>query len=152
MNRPEARELVRQLLVLAGENPDREGLRDTPARVVKSWGELYGGYRMKPEKILTTTFAESGGYDQMVVLRNIDFFSTCEHHCLPFFGKAHVAYIPDKLVVGISKLARLVECFARRLQIQEVMTSQIADSIEAILKPLGVGVFVEADALCIECF
>lgn len=140
--------LVKQLLELCGEDPNREGLRDTPARVVKSWSELYGGYDVDPSKVLKTQFAESQKYDQMVVLRDIDFFSTCEHHCLPFFGKAHIAYLPDKAVVGISKLARLVDCFARRLQIQEVMTQQIADALEANLQPKGVAVVVIAQHFC----
>jgi GTP cyclohydrolase I len=143
-----AEELVREMVAMIGENPDREGLLDTPKRVVKSWKELYAGYQMNPGDILKTSFAEKAGYDQMVVLRDIDYFSTCEHHLLPFFGRVHVAYIPGEAVVGISKLARLVECFARRLQIQEVMTSQIADSIMDHLKPHGVGVMVEGQHFC----
>lgn len=140
--------LIRNVLVAIGDDASREGLVDTPKRVVKSWNELYGGYKMNPSEILVTTFAEAGGYDEMVVLKDIDFFSTCEHHMLPFFGKAHVSYIPNERVVGISKLARLVECFARRLQIQEVMTEQIANAIMEHLQPKGVGVLIEAQHFC----
>lgn len=147
-HRLECEELVRDQLKMIGEDPCREGLVDTPKRVVKSWKELYAGYCMNPDEILSTAFSETNGYDQMIVLRDIDYYSTCEHHMLPFFGRAHVAYIPGKAVVGISKLARLVECFARRLQIQEVMTSQIADAIVTSLDPVGVGVLVEGQHFC----
>jgi GTP cyclohydrolase IA len=138
---------VQHILRMIGENPEREGLLDTPARVVKSWNELYSGYKMDPKKILSRTF-DRGTYDQMIVLSDIDFFSTCEHHMLPFFGVAHVAYIPGKRVVGLSKLARLVECFARRLQIQERMTEQIAVAINDHLKPRGVAVVVKGKHSC----
>jgi len=137
---------VTRMLELIGEDPNREGLLETPARVVKSWGELYGGYNQKPEAILKT-FSE-GTCDEMVVLKQIEFYSMCEHHMLPFFGKISVGYIPDKAVVGISKLARLVEVFSRRLQIQERLTGQIADALIEHLKPKGVMVVCEAKHLC----
>lgn len=139
--------LVRSMLVSMGENPHREGLIDTPKRVVKSWSDLYKGYSMEPEQVLGTTFA-SEGYDQVVLLKDIEMFSTCEHHMLPFFGRAHVAYIPGKRVVGLSKLARLVECYSRRLQIQERLTQDIATAIEKVLKPKGVAVIIEAKHFC----
>jgi len=138
--------IVRVIEVL-GEDPSREGLLDTPKRVIKSYGQLYAGYNQNPKDILKTTF-EGEGYDQIVLLKNIEFYSTCEHHMLPFFGKAHVAYIPRKRVVGLSKLARLVECFSRRLQIQERLTSQIAQSLDEILEPTAVGVIMEAQHFC----
>lgn len=141
---------IRDILTYLGENPDREGLVDTPKRVRKSWDRLYGGYKLTAEQILGTSFDEFGDYDEMVLLKDIDFFSTCEHHMLPFVGKAHVAYIPDKRVVGISKLARLVEMHSRRLQIQERMTADIANDIERILHPLGVAVLVEGQHYCIK--
>jgi GTP cyclohydrolase I len=131
-----------------GEDPERQGLLETPMRVSKAWEELTAGYGMEPSKILATQF-EMEEYDQMILLRDIEFFSVCEHHLLPFFGRAHVAYIPaNKKVVGLSKLARLVECYAKRFQIQERMTSQIGDSIQKILHPLGVGVIVQAQHTC----
>jgi len=134
---------------IIGENPEREGLMDTPKRVIKSWNKLFGGYAQDPKEVLSTYFEEDISKDQgMVYLRNIEFFSHCEHHMIPFFGKVHIAYIPDKRVIGISKLARLVEVFARRLQIQEKMTNQIADALQDELSPLGVMVVVEAQHLC----
>lgn len=139
--------LIADLLTHIGENPNREGLLDTPARVVKSWGALYGGYKQNPEEILGRVF-EAGKYDQMVILRDIEMYSTCEHHMLPFFGKAHIAYIPNDKVVGLSKLARLVECFSRRLQIQERLTQQIADALNEHLLPQGTGVIIEAKHFC----
>ena len=140
-------EIVRAFLESIGEDPEREGLKETPARVVRSWGELFRGYSLDPRDVLTTTFRD-GATDEMVILKNIDFASTCEHHVLPFFGKVSIGYIPRRRIVGISKLARLVEVFARRLQIQERMTTQIADSIMKILKPRGCMVVVEATHLC----
>ena len=142
--RAEAEEAVRTLILWAGDNPDREGLEDTPARVVRSYEEFFAGYDKDPENILRTTFEETEGYDEMVVLRDIEFHSHCEHHMVPFVGKVHIAYLPDKRVVGISKLARVVEVYARRLQIQEKLTAQIARTIEDVLKPRGVAVVVEA--------
>jgi GTP cyclohydrolase I len=139
--------IVRVLLSAIGEDVLREGLKDTPKRVVKSWAELYGGYGQDPKAVLGTTFKKDG-YDELVLLKDIQFFSTCEHHMLPFFGKAHVAYIPSKRVVGLSKLARLVEVFSRRLQIQERLTVQIAESINEVLEPRGVGVVLEATHFC----
>jgi GTP cyclohydrolase IA len=130
-----------------GEDPRREGLLDTPERIVKSWSELYAGYTQDPKKILTTTFVE-GACKEMVICKEIDFFSTCEHHMLPFFGRVDIGYIPNDKVVGLSKLARLVEVFARRMQIQEKMTGQIADTLLAVLQPKGVMVKVSAQHLC----
>ena len=138
---------IYEMIRLIGDNPAREGVAQTPKRVVKSWETIYGGYRQKAEDVLPAQF-NSENYDEMVVLKNIEFFSTCEHHMLPFFGKAHVAYIPNGSIVGISKLARLVEVFARRLQIQERLTTQIADSLMDIIMPIGCGVVMEAKHFC----
>lgn len=150
--RESAEALIKQVLLLIEPSEDgqlREGIQKTPHRVVKSWMELFGGYAQSPEKILGTTFAQEGyKYDEMVLLKNVELYSTCEHHMLPFYGKAHVAYIPSKRVVGLSKLARLVDCFSRRLQIQEKLTNQIADAIQDILEPIGVAVVVEAKHHC----
>lgn len=150
MTELDARHAVRTLLRYAGEDPDREGLLDTPARVVRSFDELFSGYSTDPATVLGTDF-DGNGYDQMVVCRKIEFCSTCEHHMLPFLGLAHVAYVPRKRVVGLSKMARLVDCFARRLQIQERMTQQIAQTMRDVLNPLGVGVMIEAKHLCMSC-
>jgi len=139
--------IIRQMLGAMGEDPSREGLLDTPSRVVKSWDTLFGGYKMNPATILERQFS-SDKYDQMIVLRDIEMFSTCEHHMLPFFGKAHVAYIPNGHVVGLSKLARLVECFSRRLQIQERLTQEIADAIMTHTEAKGVGVIIESKHMC----
>jgi GTP cyclohydrolase I len=139
--------LIEGILKEIGEDPGREGLVDTPSRVARSWGTLFGGYKMEPGKILERRFA-SEKYDQMIVLRDIELFSTCEHHMLPFYGKAHIAYLPNGHVVGLSKLARLVECFARRLQIQEKLTQQIADAMMEHTEAKGVGVMIEAQHLC----
>ena len=140
---------VRELLRFIGEDPKREGLLDTPKRVIKSYKELFRGYNEDPKTILATDF-ERGKYDQMILLKDIELQSMCEHHMLPFIGKAHVAYIPGERVVGLSKLARVVDCFARRLQIQEKLTEQIADSIFDIRKCKGVGVVVEAHHSCMS--
>lgn len=140
-------EIVREMLVAVGEDPFREGLKETPARVVKSWGKLYGGYLLDPADVLRTVFTD-GHCDEMVVLRDIEFYSMCEHHMLPFFGKCHIGYLPSGCVVGLSKLARLVEVFARRLQIQEKLTAQIADAIQTHLQPKGAMVVMEAQHLC----
>lgn len=139
--------LIELVLTSIGEDATREGLLDTPKRVVKSWKELFGGYKMDYKKILSTTFSGEG-YDEIVLLDNIELYSTCEHHMLPFFGKAHVAYIPGERVVGLSKLARLVECFSRRLQIQERLTTQIADALQEILQPKAVAVVIQAKHFC----
>jgi GTP cyclohydrolase I len=144
----EAEEAVRVLLNYIGEDFHREGLIETPKRVIKSFQELYGGYTKDPAQILSKTFEEVEGYSQPVILKNIEFRSMCEHHMLPIVGVAHIAYIPKRRVVGISKLARIVEVFARRLQIQEKMTVQIADAINDALMPLGVAVVIEAEHHC----
>jgi len=147
--RDEAEEAVRVLLRWAGDNPDREGLRDTPGRVTRAYEEFFAGYRVDPREILARTFSEVDGYDEMVVLKDIRFESYCEHHMVPIVGRAHVAYLPKHRVVGISKLARLVDAFAKRLQIQEKMTVQIADTLNEVLQPRGVGVILEAAHQCI---
>jgi GTP cyclohydrolase IA len=144
----EAEEAVRVLLRWAGDDPAREGLLDTPGRVARSYRELYAGYDTDPRAYLERTFEEVGGYDQMVILRDIPFVSACEHHMLPVIGRAHVAYLPNDRVVGISKLARVVHGFARRLQIQEKMTAEIGRAIQEVLRPQGVGVVIEAEHSC----
>jgi GTP cyclohydrolase I len=131
-----------------GEDPDREGLKATPGRVVRAFEEWYSGYKEDPEEYLRRAFHEVDGYDEMIVLRDIGFESHCEHHMAPIIGKAHVGYLPDRKVVGISKLARVVETFSRRLQVQEAMTAQIAHCIQDVLKPKGVGVVVEGVHQC----
>ena len=146
----EARNAVRVLLEYLGEDPDREGLTDTPRRVVAAWDEMTRGYGQDPRLILGTAF-EGEGYDQMIVCREIDFWSVCEHHLLPFHGTAAVGHIPNKRVVGLSKMPRLVECFSRRLQIQERLTKQVAEAMQDVLKPRGVGVLVRAKHLCMAC-
>jgi GTP cyclohydrolase IA len=144
----EAETAVRTLIRWAGEDSNREGLLDTPARVARSYRELFAGYETDPRQYLERTFEEVGGYDELVVLRDIRFVSFCEHHMLPVVGRAHVGYLPDKRVVGISKLARVVNGYARRLQIQEKMTAEIAAAIHEVLQPKGVGVVIEAEHSC----
>jgi GTP cyclohydrolase I len=144
----EAEAAVRTLLRWAGEDPTREGLRDTPGRVTRAYGEYFGGYTIDPVSLLTRTFSETEGYDEIVLLRDIRFESCCEHHMAPIIGRAHVAYLPRTRVVGISKLARVVDAYARRLQIQEKMTAQIANTIDEVLQPLGVAVVIEAVHQC----
>jgi GTP cyclohydrolase I len=144
----EAEEAVRTLILWAGDDPDREGLLETPARVARSYNEFYAGYDLDPELVLMKTFEETGGYDEMVLIRDIAVESHCEHHMVPISGKAHVAYIPNNRVVGISKLARVVEIFSKRLQIQEKMTVDIAATIDRVLKPQGVAVVIEASHQC----
>lgn len=146
--REEAEEAVRVLLRWAGDDPQRQGLRDTPGRVVRAFEEYFAGYSTNPREYLERTFDEVGGYDEIVLLRDISFESHCEHHLAPIIGKAHVAYLPTNRVVGISKLARVVEIFAKRLQIQEKLTAEIAQAIQEILKPLGVAVIIEAVHHC----
>jgi GTP cyclohydrolase I len=146
--RAQAEEAVRTLIKWAGDDPAREGLVDTPARVVRSFEEFFEGYAACPRDILERTFEETDGYDEIVLLRDIRFESHCEHHMAPIIGKAHVAYLPHRRIVGISKLARLVEVFARRLQIQEKLTAQIANAIDAVLEPKGVAVVIEAAHQC----
>ena len=149
-SRQEAEEAVRILLRWAGDDPDRSGLQDTPARVVRAFEEFFKGYGQDPSAILRTTFDETDGYDEMVVLRDIRFESFCEHHVAPILGVAHVAYLPGRRVVGISKLARVVEVYAKRLQIQERLTAQIANTIDEVLRPKGVAVVIEAAHQCIS--
>jgi len=146
--REEAEEAVRTLLRWAGDDPKREGLLGTPNRVVRAYEEFFSGYTEDPVELLGRTFDETGGYDEMVVLRDIDFFSHCEHHIAPIIGRAHIGYLPDRRVLGISKLARLVEAFARRLQIQEKLTAEIANTLDEALKPKGVAVVIEATHQC----
>jgi GTP cyclohydrolase I len=143
-----ALEAVRTLIRWAGDDPDREGLRGTPDRVVRAYRHIFDGYETDPVEILQRTFEEVDGYDEMVVLKDIRFESFCEHHMMPIIGRAHVAYLPDVRVVGISKLARVVDAYARRFQIQEKMTAQIANSIDDILAPKGVGVVIEGAHQC----
>jgi GTP cyclohydrolase I len=144
----QAQAAVRTLIEWAGDDPDREGLLDTPRRVAKAYRELFAGYETDPRDYLQRTFEEVGGYDELVILKDIRVVSFCEHHMLPFLGKAHVGYLPSDRVVGISKLARVVHGFARRLQIQEKLTAEIADAIQDILKPKGVGVVIVSEHSC----
>jgi len=146
--RAEAEQAVRTLILWSGDDPDREGLRATPERVVRSYEEFFSGYSLDPEEILARTFEETEGYDDMVVLRDIRFESYCEHHMVPILGKAHIGYLPRNRVVGISKLARILEIFSKRLQIQEKMTAQVATTIDRVLRPQGVAVVVEAEHQC----
>ncbi len=148
--REEAEEAVRTLIAWAGDDPTREGLLDTPRRVTKAYGEFFSGYDESPKAILSKTFKEVGGYDDIVLVRDIPFSSHCEHHMVPFVGKAHIAYLPHEGVVGISKLARLVEVFSRRLQVQEVMTAQVIDAINEHLNPRGAAVLLEAEHMCMS--
>jgi len=149
-SRAEAEDAVRVLLRWAGDDPTREGLIDTPSRVVRAYEEFFAGYEVDPREILSRTFSEVDGYDEMIVLKDIRFESYCEHHMVPIIGRAHVAYLPEHRVVGISKLARLVDAFAKRLQIQEKMTVQIADTLNEVLQPKGVGVILEAAHQCMS--
>lgn len=147
-SRTQAEEAVRTLLLWAGEDPSREGLIDTPTRVARAYEDWFGGYKVDPVRYLKRTFEEVDGYDEMIVLRHISFESHCEHHMAPIIGHAHVGYLPNNKVVGISKLARVVETFARRFQVQEKMTAQIANCIQDVLKPKGVGVVINASHQC----
>ena len=146
----EIEQAFREVFRWIGEDPDRDGLRETPARIVRAYQEYFAGYRQDPEQILRKTFEETDGYDEMVVLRAVPFQSHCEHHLAPIIGRAWVAYLPDRRVVGISKLARVVEAYARRLQIQERLTAQIANTIEQVLKPHGVGIVIKATHHCMS--
>ena len=148
VTREQAEEAVRTLLRWAGEDPTREGLIDTPKRVTRAYGDWFSGYAVDPSEYLRRTFEEVAGYDEMIVLRDIEFSSHCEHHMAPIIGRAHVGYLPTDRVVGISKLARVVEGFSRRFQVQEKLTAQIAHCIEDVLKPRGVGVVIEAAHQC----
>ncbi len=150
VEKEDAEEAVRTLIKWIGDDPEREGLIDTPKRVIKSFQEHFAGYFQDPEEILLKTFEQTEGYDDMVILKTIDFESHCEHHMLPIIGQASIAYFPNKRIVGISKLARIVNLYAKRLQTQEVMTSQIINSIEKYLKPLGSAILIEADHHCMK--
>jgi GTP cyclohydrolase IA len=150
-NRPtkqQAEEAVKTLISWIGDDPSREGLIDTPKRVVKAYKEFFLGYNSNPEEILERTFEEVGGYDDIVLLKDMRLESHCEHHMVPFIGKAHIAYLPDKKVIGISKIARLLDIFAKRLQTQETLTAQIGNALDKALKPQGVIVFIEAEHQC----
>lgn len=147
-DRSEVEDAIRTLIRWAGDDPTREGLADTPARVARAYEEFFAGYLEDPMQTLSRTFGEVDGYDEMVVMTDIRFESHCEHHMVPIIGKAHVAYLPDRRVVGISKLARLVDIYAKRLQIQERMTAQIADTLNEVLQPKGVAVVIEAAHQC----
>ncbi len=147
-SREEAEEAVRTLLKWVGEDINREGLVDTPKRVVKAYEELFGGYNHDPSDVLGRTFEEVAGYNDIVLVKDIQFHSYCEHHMVPIIGKAHVAYLPDERVLGLSKIARVVDIFAHRLQTQETMTAQVATSIDETLAPLGVAVMIEAEHMC----
>ena len=146
--REQAKNAVKTLLLWAGDNPDREGLKGTPDRLIDSYQEYFSGYKKDPKDFLSRTFRETEGYDEMIALTDITFESHCEHHIAPIIGKAHIGYIPKTKVVGISKIARVVEIFAKRLQIQEKLTTQIANAINEVLNPKGVGVIVEASHQC----
>lgn len=146
--RAEAEAAVHTLLRWTGDDPTREGLVNTPSRVVDAFGEWFAGYAQDPEEMLNSTYKEVGGYDELIVLRDIQFSSYCEHHLAPMIGKAHIGYLPDRRIIGVSKLARLVEIFAKRLQVQEKLNAQIANTLADILKPRGVGVVLEAEHQC----
>lgn len=148
--REEAEAAVRTLLLWAGDNPDREGLRDTPKRVVKAYEGFFAGYRHDAGEVLSRVFEEVGGYDDLVLLRDIAFSSHCEHHIVPFIGKVHIAYYPSEYVVGLSKLARLVDVFAHRLQTQEALTTQIIQAVQQNLQPRGTAVMIEATHMCMS--
>jgi len=148
-SREEVREAIKTLIKWTGDNPNREGLLGTPDRVIKAYEEFFSGYFVDPREILSKKFKEVEGYDEMIVLKDIRLESHCEHHMVPFVGTAHVGYVPKNKVVGLSKLARVVELFSRRLQIQEKLTAQIANAIDEVLQPKGVGVIIEASHLCI---
>jgi GTP cyclohydrolase IA len=148
--RAETEQAVRTLIGWAGDDPDREGLKDTPRRVADAFEEYFSGYRLDPREVLSKTFDEAGGYDDLVMLRDIRVESHCEHHLAPFLGVAHVAYLPNGRILGISKIARVVEIFAKRLQTQETLTAQIADAIEQALQPRGVAVLIEAEHQCMS--
>lgn len=148
--REEAEAAVRTLIAWAGDDPDREGLQETPARVAKAYEELFEGYRLDPAEALSKVFREVEGYDELILVKDIPFHSHCEHHMVPFHGVAHIAYYPENGVVGLSKLARIVEVFARRLQTQETMTAQIVQAIEEALRPRGVALVIEAEHMCMS--
>lgn len=146
---PYNQKLIEGILTLIGEDPNREGLRETPRRVLKSYGEIFGGYKQDPAEVMKCF--DDGACDEMVVLRDIEFYSNCEHHMQPFFGKAHIAYLPDKRVLGVSKLARLLDIYARRLQIQERLTTQVSQALMTHLQPRGAACVIEAKHFCMVC-
>lgn len=148
MDKERIAKIIKELLEVIGENPDREGLEKTPLRVANSYEKLFGGYDKDPKDFITQFDGED--YDEMIICKDIDLYSTCEHHFLPFTGKAHIGYIPNKKIIGISKIPRIVEIFARRLQNQERLTMQIADTLKELLNPRGVGVVIEAQHLCMK--
>ena len=148
--REEAMDAVRTMIAWAGDNPDREGLLETPKRVIKSFKEFYAGYDQNPQELLSKTFEDIEGYNDIVLLKNINFESHCEHHMVPIIGRASIGYYPDKRVVGISKLARVLDAFAKRLQTQETMTAQIVDCIDKALKPKGTAIFIDAEHHCMS--
>ena len=150
MSKPEDTEIVRKLLAYIGEDPDREGLRETPKRFLKAWAEYTSGYKGKPEDILKVFEDGAESVDEMVIVKDIPVYSMCEHHLAPFFGKAYVGYVPDRKILGLSKISRLVEMYARRLQVQERLTNQVADALEKHLQPLGVAVVIECRHMCME--
>ncbi|WP_455474782.1 GTP cyclohydrolase I FolE [Bartonella sp. B30(2025)] len=147
-NFEEVEAAVRTLLLWIGENPNREGLLDTPKRVAKAYRELFTGYNESVEEILSTVFEEVSGYNEAIIVKDIAFYSHCEHHMIPIVGKAHISYLPDTKIVGLSKIARVVDVFSRRLQTQETMTAQIANALEEHLKPRGIAVSIEAEHMC----
>jgi GTP cyclohydrolase IA len=149
-SREQAEAAVRTLIAYTGDDPTREGVLETPKRVIDAYEEIYQGYRESPAEVLDRTFSETGGYDDFVLVRDIGFNSHCEHHMMPFYGKAHIAYMPTDRVVGLSKLARLLDVYALRLQTQEHLTSQVATAIDEILKPHGVAVMIEAEHMCMS--
>jgi GTP cyclohydrolase I len=149
-SRAEAAQAVRTLIKWAGDNPEREGLLDTPSRVLRAYNEWFAGYHEDPAEYLRRTFEEAGGYDEPILLRGVRFRSCCEHHMAPIDGVAHISYLPSRRVVGISKLVRVIECFARRLQIQERMTAEIAEAIQEALQPRGVAVRIEGNHACMS--
>ena len=149
-SKEEAEEAVRTILSWIGENPNREGLLETPKRFIKAYGEFFKGYNENGEDVLSKTFSDVGGYDDIVLLKNISFNSFCEHHICPFVGKAHIAYLPSEKIVGISKLARLIDIYGHRLQTQETMTAQIANSMQKSLKPKGIAIVIDAEHTCMS--
>ena len=142
-------QVIKEFILWIGDNPDREGLKDTPMRFINSTSELFGGYAINPKEFLKKTFEDITDYDEMIILKDTPIFSYCEHHLVPFMGKVHIGYIPNKKIVGISKLARVADAYARRLQIQEKLTLEIASVIQEVLEPKGVGVFIEATHYCV---
>jgi len=148
MNTVHVEKIIEELLILIGEDAGREGLKETPRRVAKSYEKLFEGYLKDPKKLITVFNNE--GYNEMIIAKNIDFYSLCEHHLLPFYGKAHVGYIPDDKIIGLSKLPRIVELYSRRLQNQERLTKQVADTLNELLRPRGVGIVIEAEHLCMK--